>query len=206
MTPAWRARHEKHSVQNEIKKIWDAASGAMPGYSADDPQVPYEHPREWYAVRTRYRYERKVTAYLERKGLETFLPELAEVHHWSDRRKILQMPLFSGYTFVRVDLASPARLAVLQTEGVIGFITFAGEAAPVPARQIHSLRILLARKTPCSLRPFLVEGQRVRIRDGCLRGLEGILEESTEKHLVISIAAIQRSIAIRIEGYEVEPI
>lgn len=159
---------------------------------------------QWYAILTRYRFEKKVIAHLANKRVKTFLPLLAEIHRWSDRRKVLQIPLFPGYAFVWLDLSSPSRLEVLRTEGVFRFVTFGGDTNPVPARQIEDLKKLLAHKVPCSLHAFLTVGRRVRIRGGCLDGLEGILEQNKEKSLVISIESIQRSVAIKIEGYELE--
>jgi len=155
-------------------------------------------------VQTRYRCERKVTAQLQHKGVETFLPLLEEIHRWSDRRQAIGIPLFSGYSFIRLEMSSLLRREVLCTEGVIGLITFAGEAVPIPCKQIEDVRQLLTHKVPCSLHAFLKIGQQVRIRGGCLDGLEGILEQKTDKNLVISIDSIQRSVAIRIEGYELE--
>lgn len=193
-------------MQKGAKTTWEPISGAVNGQRFLNARPLFDHRHEWYAIQTRYRFERRVATNLERKGLETFSPALREAHSWSDRQKVLQIPLFSGYTFARLDISSPARLAVLQTEGVLGFIKFGGEATPVPAKQIQSLRVLLSHDTPCSLRAFLREGQRVRIRGGSLHGIEGILEQNTEKYLVISIHAIERSIALRIEGYEVEPV
>jgi len=159
---------------------------------------------QWYAIRTRYRFERKVATQLQHKGLETFLPLLEEIHRWSDRQRAISIPLFSGYAFVHLELSSARRLELLRTEGVIGLITFGAAATPVPAKQIADLQWLLSKKVPCSLHPFLKVGQKVRIRGGCLDGLEGILEQSGEKNLVISIESIERSVAIRIEGYELE--
>ncbi len=159
---------------------------------------------QWYAIQTRHRLEKRVATQLKNKGVETFLPLLAEIHRWSDRRKPVDVPLFPGYAFVRVDQSSVARLGVLHTGGVIGFVSFGSEAPPVPAKQIEDLQTLLSRKVPCSLHPFLKVGQRVRIRGGCLEGLEGILDQRGEKNLVISLESIQRSVAIRIEGYELE--
>lgn len=85
-------------------------------------------------------------------------------------------------------------------------MNFQGQALAVPKNQIEHLQLLLARKVPCSLHPFLSVGQRVRIQGGCLHGLEGILAQNEERRLVISIASIQRAIAIEIDGYELEPI
>jgi transcription antitermination factor NusG len=158
----------------------------------------------WYAIQTRYRFERKVTAQLCSQGLETFLPLLSEIHRWSDRQKRVDTPLFPGYTFVRLDQSSLIHKEFLKTEGIIGLITFAGEAAPVPNNQVDDLRKLLSQNVPCALHPFLKVGQKVRVRGGCLDGLQGILEEAGHKNLVISINSIQRAIAIRIEGYELQ--
>ena len=160
----------------------------------------------WYAIQTRYRFEKKVTAHLQRKGIETFLPVLEEIHRWSDREKRVDTVLFSGYTFARFSRASGSRLDLLRTAGVIGLIAFAGQIVPIPTKQIDNLQMLLSQKVPCSLHAFLKVGQRVRIRGGCLNGLEGILEERGEKNLVVSVESIQRSVAIRIEGYELEPV
>ncbi|HVO80420.1 MAG TPA: UpxY family transcription antiterminator [Terriglobales bacterium] len=159
---------------------------------------------QWYAILTKYRFERKAVAHLASKGVETFLPLLEEIRLWSDRRKTLRIPLFPGYAFVRLDLASPARLDVLRTEGVLRFVAFGKDVTAVPAKQVEDLRKLLSHKVPCSLHAFLTVGQRVRIRGGCLDGLEGILEQNQERNLVISITSIQRSVAIKIEGYELE--
>jgi transcription antitermination factor NusG len=86
----------------------------------------------------------------------------------------------------------------------MGFVNAHGAASPIPARQVDDLRRLLAQKVPCALRAFLEVGQRVRIRGGCLDGLEGILAQSSQKTLVISVECIQRSVAVTIEGYELE--
>jgi transcriptional antiterminator NusG len=158
----------------------------------------------WFAILTRYRFENKIAAQLQGKGIETFLPLLNETHRWSDRQKIVSLPLFSGYVFVRLHPSAISRMNVLRTDGVIGFVHVHGDASPIPSRQIDDLRRLLAQKYPCALRPFLKVGQRVRIRGGCLDGLEGILAQSSEKTLVISIECIQRSLGITIEGYELE--
>jgi transcription antitermination factor NusG len=164
------------------------------------------HGAQWYSIQTRYRFERKVTDQLQHKGLQTFLPLLEEFHRWSDRRQPVYIPLFSGYTFARFDLSAGVRMELLHTQGVMGVISVRGVATPIPAKQIDDLRQLLSQKVPCSLHAFLKVGQKVRIRGGCLEGMEGILEQSGEKNLVISIDSIQRAVAITIEGYELEMI
>jgi transcription antitermination factor NusG len=169
------------------------------------PAEANESP-SWYAVQIRYRFEKKAAEQFQAKGIETFLPLRTELHRWSDRDKEIRVPLFPGYAFVRIAQSKSWRLRLLSTTGVIGFVDFQGEAPSIPQNQIEQLQLLLSRKVPCSMHPFLHVGQKVRIRGGCLHGLEGILSENDTRHLVISIESIQRSIAIEIEGYELEPV
>jgi len=159
----------------------------------------------WYALRTQPRHEKRVAAHIQRKGVTIFLPLVAEVHRWSDRRKTLQVPLFPGYVFVRVAATSEVRLVVLRTTGAIGFIGLGGCGIPIPEKQIEDIQKLLAHDVSCVLYPFLRVGQRVRIHGGCLDGLEGILvARNSDRSLIISLDTIQQSLAIRIEGYDVE--
>ena len=158
----------------------------------------------WYAIRTRYRFERRVTTKLQNQGWQTFLPLFRTTHRWSDRQKRLETPLFPGYLFVRLDTSALNKKQFLKNEGIIGLITFGGAPVPVPDRQIDDLQRLLSQNVPCALHPFLRVGHKVRIRGGCLDGLEGILEETGHKRLVISIESIQKAVALKIEGYDVQ--
>jgi len=160
--------------------------------------------QHWYAVQTRYRAEKRVARCLAAKGFQTFLPLLREVHSWSDRRRRIDTPLISGYLFLRTILCTDSRVTVLRTPGVLRFVSFSGEVAPVSEKQIEDLQKLLDNNVSCSLHAFLRVGQRVRIRGGCLQGLEGILEQSGGNKLIISFDCIERSIAIQIAGYELE--
>jgi transcription antitermination factor NusG len=166
--------------------------------------VPEPETQVWFALQTRYRFEKKVAAQLSGKGLEVFLPLRKESREWSDRQKLVTVPLFPGYAFVRSARSVALRLLVLQTAGVMGFVSFGGTPAVVPQKQIEDMRLLLAQAVPFSLYLFLRAGQRVRIRGGCLHGVEGLLTQRDKGKLVISIESIQRSLAIEIQGYEVE--
>jgi transcriptional antiterminator NusG len=159
---------------------------------------------EWYALQVRPRCEKKTEFQLRHKGFETYLPVLHQVRWWSDRRKTIEIPLFPGYEFIRTQLSPENRLLILQTSWVMNFVGFPSGATPVTATQIESLRRLLASNNECSMRPFLRTGQRVRIRGGALEGVEGFLQEDVARHLVVSIDCIQRSIAVQIEGYDLE--
>jgi len=161
---------------------------------------------QWYAIQTRPRHEKAAAAELEQKGIITFLPLVTQIHRWSDRRKKVDLPLFSCYTFVNIVPSPETRVSVLRTNGVLSFVGFHHQGAPIPETQIQDVRTLLASQVPFAAYPFLRVGQRVRIRGGCLDGVEGILvRQNGDQRLVVSVDMIQRSLAISIEGYDVEP-
>jgi transcription antitermination factor NusG len=161
----------------------------------------------WYAVHTRARHEKLVAERLQERGLTAFLPLIKETHRWSDRKKTVELPLFSCYTFVRMAPGPEERLKVSQTNGVLQIVGPRGEATPIPDEQIEAVRTLLDEHLPWSEHPFLKIGQRVRIRGGAMDGVEGILlSRNGDRTLVVSVDVIQRSLAVRIEGYHVEPL
>jgi transcription antitermination factor NusG len=161
----------------------------------------------WFAVHTRTRFEKKVVSELREKGIETFLPLFSSKHRWSDRHRLVQLPLFPTYVFVRIAPAQDMRIAVLRTIGVTNFVGVRGVGTPIPDCEIQAIQTLLEQRVPFQLYPFLNIGQRVRIRGGCLDGIEGILTAINENEsLVVSVQLIQRSIAMQISGYQVEPV
>jgi transcription antitermination factor NusG len=171
-------------------------------------QKPQPSPREssvWLAVQTWPRYEKKVAAELQRKRVEVFLPLTACEHRWSDRRRIVELPLFPSYLFVRAPETFDSRIAVLRTNGVINFVGARNVGTAVPESEIESVRIVLKRGISFEEYPYLKIGQRVRIREGSLDGVEGILAaKNDDLSLVVSINIIQRSLAIRVAGYRIE--
>jgi transcription antitermination factor NusG len=185
---------------SSVQQLWP------PTLAAPALRAVAEEPR-WYALHTRPRHEKSVTEQLQRLGITTFLPLIPETHRWSDRQKTIQCVLFDCYTFVGLESYAQKHLPILQTPGVVGFVGIRGLGLPIPDKEIEDIRTLLAHHIPCTPYPFLRLGRRVRIRGGCMDGLEGILvAQNSDQSLVVSVEMIQRSLAVRIEGYDVEPI
>jgi transcription antitermination factor NusG len=160
----------------------------------------------WYALHTRARHEKAIEQRLRDQGMETFVPTTTELHRWSDRKKKVEVPLFSCYVFVRCALNAEDRRRVYQVESVHGFVGTRGSSLPIPDEQIDSIQRVLTQTAPWRSYPFLKAGQRVRIRGGAMDGVEGVfLSENGDHSLIVSVDAIQRSIAVRIDGYDVEP-
>lgn len=182
-----------------------AASSQTVQFPSAPPFAEADQMEHWYALHARARHERTIEQRLQERGVSTFLPMVTEIHRWSDRKKKIQLPLFSGYLFVKLARSKANIVSVLGVDGVFRFVGSGGEGTPIPEAQIDAIRALLAGELSWSHHPFLKIGQRVRIKSGALEGVEGILmARSGEATLVISVDAIQRSLAVRVEGYDVE--
>jgi len=167
-----------------------------------------QEPANWYAVQTRARNEKVIFERLQEQGLTAFLPLVTEIRRWSDRKKKVELPLFSCYVFVKLVISNyQERMRVYRISGVFGIVSMRGEAIPIPEEQIEALRTVVTQQVVWSAHPFLKVGQRVRIRGGSMDGVEGVLLSADgNRTLIISVDAIQRSLAVRVEGYDVEPL
>ena len=125
---------------------------------------------------------------------------------WKDRKKIVTFPLFPGYLFVNTTKDSQNLLSVLKVKGVVRLIsTLPGEPDPIPDEQITNLKLLVDNKEALDPYPYLTEGQRVRIIRGPMLGLEGILIEKLDKHmLILSVDVLQQGVALTITAGDVE--
>jgi transcription antitermination factor NusG len=161
----------------------------------------------WFAVQTRSRHEKRANAELQEKGIQSFLPLFAEKHKWSDRQRVVDMPLFSQYLFVRISASSDERISVLRTNGVVALVGTKGSGIAIPDAQIDRIQRVIEQKIPYNPHLYLNVGKRIRIRGGALNGLEGILTAvNGDRTLVVSVELIQRSLAVRITGFDIEAV
>ena len=159
----------------------------------------------WYPLQTRYQCERKVDAALRDEGFESFAPTQLQTRKWSDRTKSVESPLFPGYTFVRMHAEPKSLIKVLRLPGLVRFVTSGRELVAVPNEEIEAVRALIRSNASYETGPFPAVGEKVRIRGGCLEGVEGVLTEQTGRgEIVVSVGAIQRSLKIPLTGYSVE--
>jgi transcription antitermination factor NusG len=155
-------------------------------------------PQQWYALYVRSHHEKNVSAQLEGKSYEVFLPLYWARHRWADRWKTLSLPLFPSYVFCRFD--PNARSSVLATTGVIDVVRVGTEPAPIETREIDAIRLIT--KSSLLTEPYagLVRGQRVMMIAGPLSGLTGTLIEIRKRpRLVISVELLHRSVLVEVE-------
>ncbi len=140
--------------------------------------------KQWYALYTHPRTEKKVAERLTEKNIEIFLPLQKKIKQWKDRKKLVEEPLIRSYIFVKIDYKE--YLNVLTTPGIVRFITFKGIAAPIPEKQINAIKLLLETDYNFEIRPerFKV-GEKIRVISGVLTGLEGELISIKNTHKVL---------------------
>lgn len=172
--------------------------------SVTEHQQPRSN-KKWFALYTASRHEKQVHKQLADKDTDTFLPLYNVKREWKKRKSVhIDLPLFPNYVFARI--APEERAAVLSTPGVFSLVGSSREAWELPEREIETLRnaSLLGKLEP---HPYLVIGERARVRSGPLAGLEGVIVRKKKNlQIVMSLDQIMRSVAIEVEADELEPI
>jgi len=168
-----------------------------------EAQESAKHP--WFALRVKSRTEKMVSTIARNKGFEEFLPLYQCRRQWSDRFKSVELPLFPGYVFCRLN--PEFRLPLLTIPGVMSFVGIGRIPAPVDEAEIAAIQAAIGAGLLAEPYPFLEVGQRVRLAEGPLAGLEGLLVEiRKQQRLVVSVSMLRRSVAVEIDRNWVRPL
>ena len=158
---------------------------------------------QWFALAVKPRFDKAVANALEAKGFPTFLPLYTKQHKYATRSREFDLPLFPGYIFCRFGASS--RLPILTTPGVTQILGFGNQPMPVDDTEIISLQTALKARLRIEPFPFLQVGQKVRIHEGALAGIEGIVVSFRQRlRIVVSITLLERSVLLEIERDQVE--
>jgi transcription antitermination factor NusG len=157
----------------------------------------------WYAIHTRYQNEQAVAKSLLHKGFSVFLPTYNSLHRWSDRKKLVTLPLFPGYLFFADEINR--WIQILSTPGVNAIIKIGNVPAEIPNDEIVAIRRIVESTLRVEPHPFLSSGDLVRITSGPLEGLEGMVSRKKDAlRLVLSIRILGQSASVEIDGCVVE--
>ena len=186
-------------------EIAEAAEAVVSGTANFEEAALSAACPSWFAVFTSSHHEKKVSQLFAQRQIENFLPLYSEMHHWTNRRKVsVQLPLFPNYIFVHISRGQRGR--VLQVPGVLAMVGCGYEPTPLPDFEIESLRSALCFRK-FEPHPYLVVGERVRIRRGSLEGMEGVLlRKKNNLRVVLTVALIRQSVAVEVDAGDVEPI
>lgn len=174
-------------------QIYDAESAAGLEHSS------------WWALYTRHQHEKTVAEALMAKNFEVFLPVYEAVRRWKDRKKLLSLPLFPCYVFVRGGL--DRKLQIVTTPGVHMILHRGERVATISGTEIEAIQRVVEGRFRVEPHPFLKCGETVRVVKGSLEGVKGILLRKKNWHrLVLSVNMLAQSVAVEIDASDVEPL
>jgi transcription antitermination factor NusG len=158
----------------------------------------------WFAAYTHSHHEKRVASHFGERQIEAFLPLYAARHRWKNRCEVnLELPLFPNYVFVRIDPRK--RVRVLEVPGVVSLVGFGRTLAPLPDFEIEALRSGLGQRK-IEPHPYLVIGERVRIKAGPMMGMEGVLvRKKNNFRVVLALDVIMQSVAVEVDADDLEP-
>ncbi len=149
--------------------------------------------KQWYALYTKPRWEKKVDSILLRKGIESWCPLQKVERQWSDRKKIIEDPLFKSYVFVHI--AEEERLTVLQTDGVLNFVHYLNRPAIIRDDEIMLIKSFLSEKEAFisvqSLQSFR-ENDKVVVKKGVFMDQEGTVIRLGSKKIYVKLESLQQ--------------
>jgi transcription antitermination factor NusG len=152
----------------------------------------------WFAILVKTGREKTANLLLENAGYECFLPVNRSTRRWSDRTKLVDVPLFPGYLFCRMNPHN--RLTVLMTPGVIQIVGVGKTPIPVEEEEIEAIERVQTSGLSAMPWPYMEVGNVAQIVDGPLRGLTGIVVKiKSGVKLVLSVSLLQRSVAVEVE-------
>jgi transcription antitermination factor NusG len=148
--------------------------------------------KKWFALYTKPRWEKKIYAVLERKGIETWCPLQRVQRQWSDRKKIIEEPLFKSYVFVYI--GDSERLSVLQTDGVLNFVYYLSKPAVIRDEEINMIKSYLLQKDAMisiqSVESF-EKDTRIKIKQGVFMDQVGtIMRTAGKKKVYVSLESL----------------
>jgi transcription termination/antitermination protein NusG len=196
-------------ANNGIKYELSRFGAASQGVAGDEPVQGPAADAKWYVLWTRSNCEQLVHDQLSAKGFELFLPRTGR---WSRReglRYLAQVPMFPGYLFLHHSMSKASYIEVRKARGLVRIL---GERwdrlGTIPPNEIWSIQRVLGADVPVMPHPYVREGQRVRITDGPLANVEGIVvkPESKKGLLVLSIELLRKSVAVQVDSAVIAPV
>lgn len=159
--------------------------------------------KNWYAVYTRPKWEKKVAELLSRKKIDNYCPLYKSIKQWSDRKKTIMEPLFSSYVFVHVDEVN--QLPVKQTDGILNFVYWLGKPAVIRHDEIDAIRNFLSENEHVRLEKIDVNvNDRVKIIDGPFKLWEGDVTEIRAKSVKVMLPSLGYALVAEIPKSRIE--
>ena len=166
-----------------------------------------ELEKKWYALYTKPRWEKKIDSVLIRKGVESWCPLQKIERQWSDRKKIIEDPLFKSYVFVRID--SLEKTKVLMTDGVLNFVHYLGKPAVIKDEEVDNIKRYLAEKD-ASIFIISQDGfqpdTKIRVNHGVFMDNEGTVIRGGRKKVYVKLESLGQIVVVEFPAEFLSPI
>lgn len=167
--------------------------------SKTDPKLA----KKWYALYTHAKWEKKVASIFTKKNIENYCPLNKVLRQWSDRKKIVHEPLFTCYVFARV--CEKERISVLQTDGVLNYVSWQGKPAVIRDSEIEAIKNFLLEHSNVTLEKLHIDvNDRVRITHGAFMEHEGTVMEVLGKTVRVALPSLGYILSAEISKSHVE--
>ena len=161
----------------------------------------------WYVLHTKSRFENVVHDGLYSKSMEVFLPKITVRSKRKDRKKMIRVPLFPGYVFVKSDLSPNHHLDIVKTVGAVKLVGNNLGPISVPKETVASLRIMIATEQPVETGYAFSKGDRVVVVQGPFSGVTGVFDRYGGKgRIVVHIEALGQFAAVEVAVEDVEKV
>lgn len=154
--------------------------------------------KNWLVIYTRPNWEKRVHQLLVTAGIESYCPVRIEQHIWADRKKMVSVPVFSSYVFVKINRQEES--IVRQTLGVINFVYYLGRPAVVRNSEIEAIQRFLNEYPDLEIIAIkeLESGERVKIRNGPFMNQEGNVLQIRGKNVLLRLENLESVLVTKV--------
>lgn len=153
--------------------------------------------RNWFALYVNVRHEKKVMQKLLEKGMEAYVPIIKQMRQWSDRKKMVEVPLFTGYVFVC--LQSNEMDKPRWVEGVINYLRFEGKPAIIRNEEIEGLKYFVENGfSIVNYEQTLKPGQKVQIALAQFKDITAIVESGNGEDVWVSFEGLRQNLLVKV--------
>jgi len=149
----------------------------------------------WFAIYTKPRWEKKVNTLLANKGIESYCPVQTVQKIWSDRKKMVEVPLFTSYIFVNV--SEDKQLEVRMTSGVVNFVYWLQKPAIIRDSEITALKDFVAKYDNITIEPLGVRpGDNIELESGIFKGQKALVKKVNKHTVELVLESLQMKLVV----------
>ncbi|MGJ4787499.1 UpxY family transcription antiterminator [Leptospira koniambonensis] len=162
-----------------------------------------ESSKSWYAVYTNSRAEKKLALELSKKGITQYLPIISTKKKWSDRIKMILLPVFPSYVFVKIDIRIE-KLKVLETPGAVKFISIGEIPFVIDEEDIDAIRQLVTEypdKIKIERENMLAPGKKVLIKNGPFKNIRArVIRKGSKSSILVSLSGMDTTVSLELDS------